>query len=203
MRPEGKEPLLTAEVRRIVETLPGGLLGIRDAALLLLGYAGGFRRSELAYLAVEDIETCEDGLKILLRRSKTDQIGEGRKIGIPWGSDPRTCPVRAFGRWIEAGGIVAGPLFRNVDRHGNLAARAITPQVVRLVVKRACRTAGLDEHRFAAHSLRSGLATQAALNGASERAIMRQTGHTSVIMVRRYIREAELFCDNAAVRLGL
>jgi integrase len=201
--PEGKTPLLTDHVRRIVRALPESLLGLRDTALLLVGFAGGFRRAELASLTCEDVEITREGLVINLRRSKTDQHGLGRKIGIPFGSDPSTCPVRTLENWLQAAAITTGPIFRNVDRHGRIAATALTPQVVRLVVKRSCEAVGLPALEFGAHSLRSGLATQAAMNGASERAIMAQTGHKSVVMVRRYIRDASLFRENAAAQLGL
>ena len=190
-------------MRRIIRALPESLLGMSDAAILLVGFAGGFRRSELAGLRREDIEIKREGLVINLRRSKTDQDGFGRKIGVPYGSDPSTCPVRTLEKWLEAAAISNGPIFRNVDRHGRIAAVALTPQVVRLVVKRACEAVGLPVMDFGAHSLRSGLATQAAMNGASERAIMAQTGHKSAVMVRRYIRDASLFRENAAAQLGL
>lgn len=201
--PAGKSPLLTDDIRRIVRALPETVLGKRDAALLLIGFAGGFRRSELASLDINDVEFTREGLKVNLRRSKTDQDGAGRKVGLPFGSDPQTCPVRSLQAWLEAAAITGGPLFRSVNRHGRISGQAITPQVVMLVVKRACRAAGLASVDFGAHSLRSGLATQAAMNGASERAIMAQTGHRSTAMVRRYIRDGSLFRDNAAASLGL
>lgn len=174
-----------------------------DRALLLIGFVGAFRRSELAALTVEDIEIVDDGLRVLLRRSKTDPEGAGRHVGIPFGSNPETCPVRAYRRCREVSSIASGSVFRSIDRHGSIGSGTITAQVVAMIVKRSCESAGLDPSRFSAHSLRSGLATQAARNGVSERAIMRQTGHKSVQMVRRYIREGELFTDNAAGRLGL
>lgn len=199
----GKAALLTEDLRKLIAVLPDSLLGKRDAALLLVAFAGGFRRSELVALCAADVAFCEDGLRVTLRRSKTDQEGHGRVIGIPYGSDPRTCPVRSLRRWLDAAGISEGPLFRYVDKHGHIAATALTPQVVWKVVKRYCTAAGLDAAQFGAHSLRAGLATQAAINGASERAIMRQTGHKSTAMVRRYIRDADLFRENAATKLGL
>jgi site-specific recombinase XerD len=198
-----KSPLMVEDLRRIIGALPTNTIGTRDVSLLLFGYSGGFRRSELAALAVEDVEDTTEGVTITIRRGKADQEGAGRTVGIPYGSQPQTCPVRQYRAWLQVSGITAGPLFRQVDRHGNVGNRAITPQVVALVVKRACVRVGLDPTRFSAHSLRSGMATQSAKNGASERSIMRQTGHRSVVMVRQYIREAELFCDNAAARLGL
>jgi site-specific recombinase XerD len=201
-RPAAKAALTTDGMRAMILALPKSPRGMRDAALLLIGFASGCRRSELAALCVEDIEDTGDGLKVLIRRSKTDQEGEGRTIGIPYGSDPRTCPVRAYRRWIATSGITAGPVFRHFRGRG-MGSSGITPQVVAKAVKNAAARAGLDPAALAGHSLRSGLATQAARNGASERSIMRQTGHRSVTTVRRYIHEGELFQDNAAMKLGL
>jgi len=199
----GKKPLLTADMRKLIAGLPGGLLGIRDRALLLMGFAGGFRRAELAALAVADIAETDDGLMVNLRFSKTDQEGQGRKVALPYGSSEGTCPVRAYRSWIERAGITAGPVFRRVDRHGNLGAEGLHKDSVGMIVKRAVQAAGLDPKPYAGHSLRAGLATQAYLNGANELAIMRQTGHRSLEMVRRYIRDIELFKDNPASKLGL
>lgn len=203
VRQEGMAPLMTADVRRLLRALPQNKLGSRDAAILLLGFAGGFRCSEIVGLDVEDIDQTDDGLRITIRRSKTDQEGSGRVVGVPYGSDPKSCPVRVYRRWLAESGISSGPVFRAVDRHGKLSDARLTRQVVFLIVRRGCAAAGLSSQRFGAHSLRAGMATQAAANGASERAIMRQTGHRSVQMVRRYIREGELFTDNAAAQLGL
>jgi site-specific recombinase XerD len=199
----GKAALLTDSLRSLMRAIPDSLLGKRDAALLLLGFAGGFRRSELVALTIADIEHCDDGVKVTLRRSKTDQEGQGRVVGIPHGSNPQLCPVRALRHWLDAASIASGPLFRSVDRHGNVSSSALTDQMVGRVLKRYCADAGLKVAEFGAHSLRAGMATQAAINGASERSIMRQTGHKSAAMVRRYIRDSELFRDNAAGRLGL
>lgn len=201
--PERKAPLLTVDLKRLLAKLPQSLLGMRDRALLLLGFAGAFRRAELVGLQVPDLAYSDDGLTVTLRRGKTDQEGAGRKVGIPWGSDPATCPIRAVRTWMKESEITEGPLFRNVDRHGKVAGRALTSQVVALVLKRWAGVAGLDPRVFAGHSLRAGMATQAAMSGASERSIMDQTGHRSVQMVRRYIREGSLFRENAAGKLGL
>jgi site-specific recombinase XerD len=198
-----KAALLTDDLRVLMAAIPESLISRRDAAMLLLGFAGGFRRSELVALTVADVEFCKDGLRVTLRRSKTDQEGAGRVIGIPYGSNPQLCPVRNLRDWLDEAKIRDGALFRAVDRHGNVAADALTDQVVAKVLKRHCEAAGLDAAKFAGHSLRAGLATQAAINGASERSIMKQTGHKSAAMVRRYIRDGELFRDNAAGRLGL
>lgn len=199
----GKSALLTNDLRTLIAAIPDSPIGRRDAAMLLLGFAGGFRRSELVALNVADAEFCKEGLRVTLRRSKTDQEGAGRVIGIPYGSNPQLCPVRNLRDWLDEAKITDGALFRAVDRHGNVAADALTDQVVAKVLKRHCETAGLNAAKFAGHSLRAGLATQAAINGASERSIMKQTGHKSAAMVRRYIRDGELFRDNAAGRLGL
>jgi integrase len=140
---------------------------------------------------------------VTLRRSKTDQTGEGRKIGIPYGANPDTCPVRTVQAWMEAAGITDGRLFRSINRHGKVQAGGLSGIDVARVVKKLAERAGLDAAKYAGHSLRAGHATAAAIAGASERSIMRQTGHRSVQMVRRYIREGSLFRENSAGKLGL
>jgi len=175
--PDQKNAAITAEVRAMVETLSPALIGVRDRALLLVGFAGAFRRSELVSLDVADVTFSSDGLIVQLRRSKTDQEGEGRKVGLPFGSNPLTCPVRALRAWLDVAAIARGPIFRSVDRHANVAETRLTDQSVALIVKRSARAAGLDWERYAGHSLRSGLATAAAMADVSERAIMAQTGH--------------------------
>jgi site-specific recombinase XerD len=201
--PDAKAPALTEDIRAMVAALPGDLLGVRDRALLLVGFAGAFRRSELVGLDARDAEVTRDGLVVTLRRSKTDQEGQGRKVGIPYGSDPATCPVRAFQAWLEASGITEGAVFRPITRHGRMQPGRLSANAVASVVKRYAAAAGLDPARYAGHSLRAGLATAAAIGGASERAIMAQTGHKSVNMVRRYIRDGSLFRENAAAKVGL
>jgi integrase len=201
VRQEGKDALLLEDLRR---ALPAGddLLALRDRALLLLGFAGGFRRGELAALTVEDLQFREEGLVVLVRRGKTDPEAAGRKVGIPFGGLEATCPVRALRRWLDAGVIRTGYVFRRVygSRH---AGQALEPQAVWCVVRRLCAKAGLDPKRFGAHSLRAGMVTQAIRGGASDHAIMTQTGHRSSDMVRRYRRETDLFQDNAGGKLGL
>jgi site-specific recombinase XerD len=153
----GKTAVLTKDLRAMLRTLRGGLLGVRDRALLLIGFSGAFRRSELVALLVEDCEFTADGLVVTLRRSKTDQEGEGRKIGVPYGSNLETCPVRSLRAYLEASGITTGPLFRPINRHGRLGARALAPEGVALVVKRYAAAAGFDENRYAAQpALRPG-----------------------------------------------
>lgn len=152
---------------------------------------------------MSDVQFADDGTIVTLRRSKTDQKGEGRKVGIPFGSRPGTCPVRALKLWLETAGIVEGPVFRPVTRHGKVGARALSGHAVAKVVKHAATLAGLEPEAFAGHSLRAGLATSAAAAGASERSIMSQTGHHSVQMVRRYIRDGSLFRENCVSSVGL
>lgn len=226
--PAQKAPILLPDLRAMLTSLPDNTLGTRDRALLLLGFAGAFRRSELAALNQADISFSAEGLEVILRRSKTDQEGEGRKVGIPFGSDPATCPVRALKAWLET--LAAAPtcdsdstrskgprrrakgktttettpLFQSVSKAGrHILGHRLDGRDVARAVKRAARRAGLEPERFSGHSLRAGLATVAAQAGKSERAIMAQTGHRSVMMVRRYIRDGNLFTDNAAAGIGL
>jgi site-specific recombinase XerD len=198
-----KAAALTHDIRAMVEVVDLGLIGIRDRALILLAFAGAFRRSELVGLDVENCEFSKDGLTVSLPRSKTDQDGAGRRVGIPYGSNPETCPVRTVQAWMEQAGIAAGALFRSINRHGQVQAGRLNGIDVARVVKKLTERAGLDPAKYAGHSLRAGHATTAAIAGASERSIMRQTGHKSVQMVRRYIRDGNLFRENSAGKLGL
>jgi site-specific recombinase XerD len=200
--PIGKTALLTAEMRRLVGVLPDTVLGARDAALLLLGFASGLRRAELAALRAEHIDLMEHGLRIALNRFRS-QGSPGRSLEIPYATHPDLCPVRAYMRWLAVSGITVGPVFRYVNKGGQVGANAITPQTVCLVVKRRCGQADLDPAQFGANSLRSGLATQAALNGVSISSIMKQTGHRSVAACRHCIRDAQLSRENAAAKLDL
>jgi len=196
-------PLTVPELRTMLEGLGSDLAGCRDRALLLLGFAGAMRRSELVGLDVADLTEGSDGLTVRLRRSKTDQEGAGRTIGIPFGSNPVTCPVRAWRAWLEVSGITEGPAFHPVDRHGHIGLTRLSGQAVALVLKRLSTRAGLDPREVAGHSLRAGLATSAAAAGVPERVIAATTGHRGTAMLRRYIREGTLFRENAASAVGL
>jgi integrase len=201
--PAQKAPALTDDVKAMVEAADAGLIGTRDRALLLLGFAGAFRRSELVGLAVEDCAFGRDGLTIRLRRSKTDQEGAGRKVGIPYGSYLATCPVRNVQEWLTQAGITTGPLFRSINRHGTIQEHGLSGIDVARIVKKLAERVGLDAARFAGHSLRAGHATSAAIAGASERSIAQQTGHRSLQMLRRYIRDGNLWRENSGGKLGL
>lgn len=198
-----KAPARTQEVRAMVATLGDGPGGARDRALLLIGFAGALRRSELVALDVDDVLEREDGLVVTIRKSKTDQDGAGEQLGLPFGSDPATCPVRALRRWYEVSGITEGPIFRPVDRHGTIGPRRLSDKGVAVVVKRTALAAGLDPTKYSGHSLRAGLITAAAEAGVQERFIMQQSRHRSIPVMRRYIRGATLFADNAASAVGL
>ena len=196
-------PVTVPDLRAMLVGLGTDAAGCRDGPLLLLGFAGALGRSELVGLDVTDITEGADGLTVRLRRSKTDQEGAGRTIGIPFGSNPVTCPVRAWRGWLEVSGITEGPAFRPVDRHGHIGATRLSGQAVALVLKRHAARAGLDPGEVAGHSLRAGLATSAAPAGVPERVIAEQTGHKGTSMLRRYIREGSLFRENAASAVGL
>lgn len=200
----GKRPVTTEDLRAMMAMLSSKrILDVRDRALLLLGFAGAFRRSELVGLNVDDLEINREGLIVTIRRSKTDPEGQGRRVGIPYGSTPATCPVRALQAWLQILDTHGGPLFQTINRHQQIGRKRLTAQSVALVVKRAATSAGLEAAQLAGHSLRAGLATAAAAAGVSERAIMAQTGHRSLMTLRKYIREGSLFLENAAAKVGL
>jgi integrase len=196
-------PVTVPDLRTMLQGLGADMGGCRDRALLLLGFAGALRRSELVGLDVADISEGTDGLTVRLRRSKTDQEGAGRTVGIPYGTNLATCPVRSWRAWLEVSGITEGHVFCPVDRHGHLGTTRLSPPAVALVLKRHAARAGLDPREVAGHSLRAGLATSAAAVGVPERVIAEQTGHKGTAMLRRYIREGSLFRENAASAVGL
>ena len=205
----GKDPLSPELLRKMFAGMSGDLRTLRDRALLLVGFAGAFRRSELVALRNEDVRPGEEGLVVTVPRSKTDPEGAGQTVGIPYGSHPESCPVRALSVWLERSGIASGYLFPAIGRWGtevSLQDATLKPlgdhQLAR-IIKRLAAKAGLDPEVFSGHSLRSGLATSAAGGGASERSIMDQTRHRSLRQVRKYIRRGSLFKDNAAARSGL
>jgi integrase len=195
---QGKRAISGPELRAMLRAIPETPLGVRDRALLLVGFLGAFRRSELVGLDVEHTEVTEAGLVVHIRRSKTDPEGKGEKRGIPRSTDGEVCPVQALKRWLETAGIRQGPLFRSVTKSGQVWNDRLSDRAVARAVKRYAAAAQLNPAEVAGHSLRAGLATAAAMAGKSERAIMQQTGHKSVTTVRRYIRDGNLFRENAA-----
>lgn len=206
---EGKAPMVGATVRRVLGAFEAdeGAAAARDRAILLVGLAGGYRTSELASLLVEDVEFADDGVVVLLRRSKTDQAGGGFYKGIRHGAHRITCPVTHLRRWIDrllaAGRASDGPLFCAVGRYGNLRAGGMTRESISRVVTKRAEAAGLDPGRYSGHSLRAGHVTAAYAGGASDKAIMDQTGHKSLATLNRYKRKSNLFDDNASSYLGL
>jgi integrase len=199
-QPHQKAAVLTEQIIAMVENIGTRPKDLRDRALLLIGFAGGFRRSELVALKCTDIEWAAKGVIINLRRSKCDQEGIGRQVVIPCGHGT-CCPVRALDNWLSTAGIEAGSLFRAVNRHSHIAQKALSPEAVALVIKARAKAAGMDPRRYSGHSLRAGLATSAAAAGVPSWKIRRQTGHASEVMLERYIRDGNRFEDNAAAGL--
>lgn len=196
------QPAVTSVIYKLIDPLGTSLIDLRDRALLLLGFAGAFRRSELAQLRLADITETEDGLRVRLRQSKTDQEGNGSIIGIPYGHEHKTCPVRAWKAWKDTASITDGQAFRSVTRHSKLGA-SLSDRAVADMIKRRARAVGLEYNNYSGHSLRAGLATAAAQAGVSERVIAKQTRHKSLPVLRGYIREGSLFTENAAAKVGL
>jgi len=182
--------VLPSHISAMLATMPEGAAGLRDKALLLVGFTGAFRRSELVAVAVEDIEWTPSEARVTVRRSKTDQEGVGQVKKIPTAPRGVPCPVKALRAWLEGSGVERGPIFRAIHRSGRVAPDALTPQSVGLILKRAARRAGLDASVLSGHSLRAGFVTAAVENGANDHEIMDQTGHKSSDMVRRYRRQA-------------
>lgn len=196
-------PIGVTVLRQALAALPESLLGARDRALLLLGFCAALRRSELVGLDVADLKFVPEGMVLTVRRSKTDQEGEGVAKGIPLGANAATCPVRAVQAWIKAAGLKEGPLFRPLDRHGTVRKKRLNGSDVAVIVKRSVAAAGFAPDLYSGHSLRAGLATAAAGVGAPTYNIRRQTGHKTDRMLEIYIREGSLFRDNVVSLLGL
>jgi integrase len=195
------DPLLVPELRRAVASLPATLHGLRDRALLLVGWAGSFRRAALVSLDVPDAAFKTEGLELHIRRDKTDQEARGRVLPIPFGSAAEVCPVRSLRAWLDAAGITEGPLFRSVDKGGTVSAERLCDRAVALIAKRVALSIGADPRTFAGHSLRAGFATSAIRAGRHYRDVMRHTGHKDVRVFDRYVRAAGLWQDNAAAGL--
>jgi len=192
---KGKKPLLINDLKKVIKVIDQSKekenRKIRDKALLLIGFSGGFRRSELVDIEYEDIEFVSEGVKIFVKRSKTDQSGEGMTKAIPYFDNKEFCPVIALKNWIKITDLRNGKIFNISDKN------------VALIIKKYANYAGLESYRYAGHSLRSGFATSTAESGAEERSIMAMTGHKSTEMVRRYIKEANLFKNNALNKIKI
>jgi len=201
--PRPKTALLVDELRAAVATCGERRIDLRDRALVLVGFAGALRRSELVGLDVDDVGFETAGIVLRLRRSKTNQEGELEEVAVLYGSDPQTCPVRALQAWLIASAISDGPLFRSVDRAGRIGGGRLTARIVGERVKKMGARSGLDPESYAAHSLRSGFATSAARANKSEAAIMRQGRWKSIPVARRYIRAGSRWHDHAGAGIGL
>lgn len=195
--PQQALPLTREILFDVLDAIPNDLRGARDKALLLVGFAGGFRRSELVALAAGDIVKQDEGIVVTLRKSKTDQTGQGRKIGVPFARG-RHCAVKALGAWLELAPAEEGAIFRPIDRHGITLTQGLSGQAVSLMIRERLQKAELDPSGFSGHSLRAGFITSAAKAGISSWKIRQQTGHASDAMVGRYIRDQHIFTDNAA-----
>ncbi|MDC0416802.1 site-specific integrase [Candidatus Pelagibacter sp.] len=204
---KGKKPILINHLKLIINSIneqkTNETKKFRNKAIILIGFGGGFRRTELISIDYEDLEFVPEGLKITLKKSKTDQFGEGMIKGLPYFNDENYCPVTNLKKWLEISNINSGPIFRRFSKGSNLTDNRLTDQSVVLLIKEHLRLAGIENKNFAGHSLRSGFATVAADSGADERSIMAMTGHKSTQMVRRYIREANIFKNNALNKIKI
>ena len=202
-----KKPLLISHLKSIINVIDQQKIEeikkLRDRTIILTGFSGGFRRNEIVSLDCEDLDFVPEGLKITLKRSKTDQFGEGSLKGLPYFNNPEYCPVVSIQNWLSLSKINSGALFRRFSKGSKLTENRLTDQTVALLIKKYLKLAGLDSKNYSGHSLRSGFATSAAESGAEERSIMAMTGHKSNEMVRRYIKEANLFKNNALNKIKL
>ncbi len=203
----GKKPILLNQLKAIINVINQEKIEeikkIRDKAIILVGFGGGFRRTELISIDHEDLEFVTEGVKITIKRSKTDQFGEGMTKGLPYFSNETYCPVAHLKKWIKISNIKDGPVFRRFAKGCSLTSNRLTDQSVVLLIKRYLALAGIENKNYSGHSLRSGFATVSAESGADERSIMAMTGHKTTQMVRRYIKEANLFKNNALNKIKI
>jgi len=204
---KGKKPLLISSLKQIINVIDQenneDIKKFRDRSIILIGFSGGFRRNEIVSLDYDDLDFVTEGLKINLKRSKTDQFGEGTVKGVPYFDNSQYCPVLSLKKWIELSNIKSGSLFRRFSKGSKLTENRLTDQTVALLIKKYLKLAGIENKNYSGHSLRSGFATSAAESGAEERSIMAMTGHKSTEMVRRYIKEANLFKNNALNKIKI
>lgn len=201
-KPVGKAPLLPEDLQLLVDaSTEDSLDAVRDRALLLVGFAGALRRSELVALRVEHLTHEPQGVVVTIPRSKTDQEGAGETVTLLREPESIYCPVAALQDWLQTSGITDGAVFRRLERRGKVGARVLTPQSVSAIVKSRAEKAGLDSTQYSAHSLRSGFLTAAARNRASIFKMAEQSRHKSFEVLRRYVRDAERFVDHAGAGL--
>jgi len=204
---KGKKPLLINNLKMLINVIDEqkieGIKKLRDRSIILIGFSGGFRRNELVSLDYQDLDFVQEGLKINLRKSKTDQFGEGSIKALPYFKNSQYCPVVSLRNWLDVAKINSGALFRRFSKGSRLTEKRLTDQTVALLIKEYLQLAGIDNKNYSGHSLRSGFATSAAESGAEERSIMAMTGHKSTEMVRRYIKEANLFKNNALNKIKI
>ncbi len=204
---KGKKPILINHLKSIINIIDEEkfeeIKKLRDKSIILIGFGGGFRRNELISIDYEDLEFVTEGLKISIRRSKTDQFGDGMTKGLPFFDNEKYCPVVNLKKWLDTSKIKSGPIFRRFSKGSYLTENRLTDQSVVLLMKEYLNLAGIENKNFAGHSLRSGFATVAAESGADERSIMAMTGHKTTQMVRRYIREANIFKNNALNKIKI
>ena len=204
---KGKKPLLISSliliIKAINEQKKEEIKKLRDKSIILIGFSGGFRRNEIVALNYEDLDFVSEGLKIAIRRSKTDQFGEGSMKALPYFDNSEYCPVITLKQWLKVSKINSGAVFRRFSKGSKLSEHRLTDQTVALLIKEYLNLAGIDSKNYSGHSLRSGFATAAAESGAEERNIMAMTGHKSTEMVRRYIKEANLFKNNALNKIKI
>ena len=203
----GKKPILISHLKQIINVINEQnieeIVKLRNKTLILIGFGGGFRRTELISIDHEDLEFVNEGVKITLKRSKTDQFGEGMIKGLPYFSNETYCPVMNLKDWLKISKIKTGPIFKRFAKGSILTNNRLTDQSVVLIIKDCLKLAGIENNNFSGHSLRSGFATAAAESGADERSIMAMTGHKTTQMVRRYIREANIFKNNALNKIKI
>jgi len=204
---KSKKPILINSLKKIINAIDQQnkeeIKKLRDRSIILIGFSGGFRRNEIVSLDYDDLDFVPEGLKINIKKSKTDQFGEGFIKALPYFDSSQYCPVVSLKKWIEISKISSGPLFRRFVKGLKLSEKRLTDQTVALLIKEYLNLAGIDSKNYSGHSLRSGFATSAAESGVEERSIMAMTGHKSAEMVRRYIKEANLFKNNALNKIKI
>ena len=207
VKQKGKKPLLINDLKQLINVIDeensSEIKIARDRTIILLGFGGGFRRNELVSLDYEDLDFVNEGIKINIKKSKTDQFGEGSIKALPYFYNPRYCPLKSIQNWIKISKINQGAIFRKFHKGIKLSNIRLSDQSVALLIKYYLNLAGIDNKNYSGHSLRSGFATSAAEAGAEERSIMAMTGHKSTEMVRRYIKEANLFKNNALNKIKI